>query len=134
MLRGMLPSAVCGPMTMKRLGTVHHDAREGFEAAPPSLLEPLAAGAADVDAVEAAGDGVEAGGEDDEVEGELALRRPEAGRRDALDGCVQDADQLDVGLVVDLVVAALLRHPARAESALAMGRWRATVRAATEIP
>ena len=66
MLRGMSPSAVWGPMT--------------------TLLEPLTAGAADVDPVEAACDGVEVGGEDDEVEGELALGRPEAGRRDALDG------------------------------------------------
>ena len=46
----------------------------GLRAALPLVLQPQAVGAAEVDAVEAAGDGVEARGVDDDVEVEVLGR------------------------------------------------------------
>jgi hypothetical protein len=72
--------------------------------------------AADVDAVEGAGDRVEPGRVDDDVEFVLGVAGLDAGRGDALDRRLVDVDQLDVGLVVDLEIAALERHAAGAEA------------------
>ena len=81
MLRGMLPSAVCGPISMIMLGkpsTMH--AEIGLRPARPFVLQPQPADAADVDAVEAAGDGIEAGGVDDDVELEFRIAGLDARR------------------------------------------------------
>ena len=64
---------------------VHQHAEKGRRAVAPLLAQGLTTGAADVDAVEGAGDGVEAGGVDDDVEVMVARAGPDAGPGDALD-------------------------------------------------
>ena len=74
MLRGMLPSAVCGPISIIMLGKPSTmTPRKVRGPSAPFVLQPQPVEAADVDPVEAAGDGVEAGGVDDHVE--LVVRR-----------------------------------------------------------
>src|SRR3546814_7075123 len=59
-----------------------------------------------------------AGGVDDHGEREVALAGAQPGLGDALDRGLQDADQFDVRAVEGLVIAALLRHPPRAEAVI----------------
>src|SRR5262249_3522916 len=73
----------------------------------PDVPQPEAAGAAEIDLVEAAGDGIEAGGIDDDVEFEFLVAGLDAGGRDALDRRLRDVDQLDIVAIVDLVIEGL---------------------------
>ena len=69
---------LCGPAGMIMFGNpLHLHAEERDRAVRPLVLQLSAADAADVDAVERAGDGVEAGGVDDDVE--LVLRARSCG-------------------------------------------------------
>ena len=117
--RGMLQkvAALCGPMRVKRLGNpAIGEAEVGLRAVRPYVLERPTADAADVDAVEGAGDRVESGGVDDHVEFVLGVAGLDAGRGDALDRCLVEVDERHVVLVVDLVVAALERDASGAEA------------------
>src|SRR5271165_1707439 len=69
-----------------------------------------------IDAVKGAGQRVETGRVDYDVEFVLGVAGLDAGRRYARDRRLVDVDELDVGLVVDLVVAALERHTAGAKA------------------
>src|SRR5260370_408559 len=60
----------------------------------PRVPEPLSADAADIDAIEGAGDGIEAGRVDDQVELVLGLAGLDPGRRDALDRRLVDVDEV----------------------------------------
>src|SRR5205807_4439679 len=53
---------------------------------------------------------------DDDVEFVFGIAGPDALGRNALDRRLGDVNELDVGLVVDLEIAALERHPAGAEA------------------
>src|SRR3984893_10801955 len=95
---------------------VHQNAEKGLRAVLPFFLQRRSIDAPDVDAVETAGDRVEAGRVNDDVEFVLGAAGLDAGRGDAFDRRLGDVDQLDVGLVVDLEVAAFERYPAGAEA------------------
>src|SRR5216683_1815505 len=95
---------------------VHQNAEEGLRAVLPFFLQQHPIDAPDIDAVETAGDRIEAGRVNDDVEFVLGVAGLDAGRSDALDRRLGDVDQLDVGLVVDLEVAAFERYPAGAEA------------------
>src|SRR5262249_6999041 len=71
---------------------------------------------ADVDAVKGTGDRVKPGRVDDDVKRVFVVAGLHTGRGDALDRGLVDVDQLDVGLVVNLVVATLERHAAGAKA------------------
>ena len=58
--RGKLPSPACGPITISRFGkAVDQDAEKGLRPVVPLVLQRHPVDAADVDAVEGAGDRVE---------------------------------------------------------------------------
>src|SRR6516225_2922648 len=95
---------------------VHQDAEKGLRPVLPLLLQRHPVHAADVDAIEGAGDRVETGRVNDDVELVFAITGFDARRGDALDRRLVDVDQLDVGLVVDLEIAAFERHAAGAEA------------------
>ena len=101
---------------VREAGDLH--AEIGFQRPPPFLFQALAADAAQIDAVEAAGDCVEPGGVDDDVEFVMPVAGLDTGRRDPLDRRLQDADQIDIGLVVGLVIEGLLRHAPRPEAVI----------------
>src|SRR5262249_34926897 len=82
----------------------------------PLLLQRRSIDPADVDTVEGAGDRVKAGRVDDDVERVFGVAGLDAGWGDAFDWRLGDVDQLDVGLVVDLEVAAFERHAAGAKA------------------
>src|SRR5262249_36099351 len=82
------------------------------------ILQPDAAGAAEVDLVETACDGVKAGGIDNDVELEFLLAGLDTPRRDALDRRRLDVDQLDIVLVVDLEIKGLERQAACAKTVI----------------
>src|SRR4051812_41248456 len=92
------------------------NAEIGLRSILPLVLQPASVDAADVDAVETAGDRVEASGVDDDIERVLGIAGLDAGGRNALDRRLVDIDQFDIRLVVDLVVAGLERHAAGAEA------------------
>src|SRR6202011_4899930 len=82
----------------------------------PSVLELDAIHAAEVDLVEAAGDGIKAGRVNDDVEFIFRGAGLDALRRDPLDRRFRDVHQLDIVLVVDLVIESLERQPSGAEA------------------
>src|SRR4051794_9064763 len=92
------------------------NAEIGLRSILPLVLQPASVDAADIDAVETAGNRVEASGVDDDIERVLGVACRDAVGRDALDRRLVDVHQLDVGLVVDLVVAGLERYAAGAEA------------------
>src|SRR6202048_1024118 len=95
---------------------IHQDAEKGLWSVLPFFLQRRSIDPADVDTVEGAGDGVEAGRVNDDVEFVLGVAGLDADRRDAFDRRLGDVDQFDIGLVVDLEVAAFERHAAGAEA------------------
>src|SRR5205814_1400979 len=102
---------------------VHQDPEKGLRAVPPLLLQRHPIDPADVNAVEAARDPVETGRVDDDVELVFGIAGPDAPGLnpfggDALDRRFGDVDELDVGLVVDLEVAAFERHTAGPETVI----------------
>jgi hypothetical protein len=82
---------------------LHQDAEISLRPRLPLILQPAPIDAPDIDAVEAAGDRVEPGRVDDDVELVFGVARFDADRRDALDRRLVDVNELDVGLIVDLV-------------------------------
>src|SRR6516165_1400671 len=72
---------------------VDQDAEKGLRPVLPLLLQRHAVDAADVDAVEGAGDRVETGRVNDDVELVFAVTGFDAGRGDALDRGLVDVDQ-----------------------------------------
>ena len=99
--------------------TVDHQTEIGLWPALPFILEADAAGAAEVDLVEGAGDGVESGREDNDVELVCPPSGLDAIGRDPLDRRLVKVDQLDIVLVVDLVIEGLERQPAGAKAVIA---------------
>src|SRR4030095_1487740 len=94
------------------------NAEKGLRPVLPLLLERHPVDPADVDAVEGTGDRVETGRVDDDVELVLGVASLDAGRGDALNRRLVEVDQLDVGLVIDLEIAAFERYAARAEAVI----------------
>src|SRR3954447_15931795 len=92
------------------------DAEIGLRSIFPLVLQPASIDAADVDAVETAGDRVETSGVYNDVERVLGIAGLDALGRDALNRRLIDVHQLDVGLVVDLVITGLERHATGAEA------------------
>src|SRR3954447_8798173 len=92
------------------------NAEIGLRSILPLVLQPASVDAADIDAVETAGDRVEASGVDDDIERVLSVACLDAVGRDAPDRRLVDIDQFNIGLVVDLVVAGFERHAASAEA------------------
>ena len=97
---------------------IDQDAEKGLRSVLPLRLERHPVDPADVDAVEGTGDRVETGRVNDDVERVRGVAGRDAGRGDALDRGLGDVDQLDVGLVVHLEIAAFERHPTRAEAVI----------------
>src|SRR5207248_1931786 len=98
------------PSTLRLIPVIHEST---------SLESRPAAGAAEVDLVEGAGDGVESGREDNDVELVCPPSGLDAIGRDPLDRRLVKVDQLDIVLVVDLVIEGLERQPAGAKAVIA---------------
>src|SRR3954447_17699311 len=94
---------------------VDQDAEKGLWPVRPFRFQRHAVDAADIDAVESAGDRVEPGGVDDDVELVLGVAGLDTARSNALDRGLGKVNELDIGLVVDFEVAAFERHPPGAE-------------------
>src|SRR6516165_11611257 len=95
---------------------VNQDAEKGLRPVLPLLFERRGVHPTDVDAVKGAGDRVETGCVDYDVEFVLGLAGLDAGRRYARDRGLVDVDELDIGLVVDLEIAALERDATGAKA------------------
>src|SRR3954466_4778816 len=109
--RGKLPSPACGPITISMLGK--SSTMMPRKVCGPSFhlsFSGALSTPANVDAIEGAGDRVEPRRVDDHVECVFARAGLDAGRVDALDRRIGEIDQFDVGLVVDLEIAAFERE------------------------